>query len=171
MHRTALRTFSTALLSLAAFAAPAVGHAQVRATAHLGVERLVRGDDSSALMQLRAEVTVSRSSWFDVGGSAQHLQGFGVQGMQTGWGAGVLAMMRPLPAAALGPLVYGSLGYQRAPDGVVFRDGAFVELGAGLAWRPAPVLDLEARGGFVGLLGGQSAVTGFTAGVALPVHP
>ena len=52
-------TLSTALFTLAACALPAVGQAQVRVAAHLGGERLVRSGDSTALMQLRAEISVN----------------------------------------------------------------------------------------------------------------
>jgi len=55
----------------------------------------------------------------------------------------------------------------------VYRGGLFFELGGGLAWRPTSILDLdlELRGGFVGLVGGERDPTGFTAGLALSLHP
>ena len=66
---------------------------------------------------------------------------------------------------------FGSLGYQRAPSGTVFNDGMFFEVGGGVAWRAAPVLDLELRGGFVGLVGGNRDLTGFTVGLGISLHP
>ncbi len=164
----AAAAFTAALA--ATLAAPRDAHAQVRATAHVGVEHLRADGAGDTLVQLRAEASYAPVSWFDLGLYMQRLEGLG-QGARDGFGAGALAVMRPLPSASFGPLAYASLGYQRAPQGAVFHDGAFFELGGGFAWRPLPVLDLELRGGFVGLAGGERDLSGFTAGVAVSVHP
>jgi len=160
------------LFALAALALPAVSHAQFRATAHLGVEHLSCDGADTTMLQMRAEASVRTADLVDIGGYAQRLQRFDAQGEQSGWGLGVLATFRPKPEQTVGVLAYGSLGYQRAPEGNgVYRGGLFFELGGGLAWRPTSILDLELRGGFVGLVGGERDLTGFTAGLALSLHP
>lgn len=160
------------VFALAALALPAVSHAQFRATAHLGVEHLARGGADTTMLQMRAEASVRGADMVDLGGYAQRLQRFDAQGEQSGWGLGVLATFRPRPQDTVGVLAFGSLGYQRAPEGDgVYRDGLFFEIGGGLAWRATSILDLELRGGFVGLVGGERDLTGFTAGLAVSLHP
>ena len=108
----------------------------------------------------------------DLGGYAQRLDSLDARVHQAGYGLGVMAAFRPMPQATVGLLAFGSLGYQRAPENDnVYRDGLFFELGGGIAYRPASVLDLELRGGFVGLVGGERDLTGFTAGLAISLHP
>lgn len=160
------------VFALAALALPAVSHAQFRATAHVGVEHLARGGADTTMLQMRAEASVRGADMVDLGGYAQRLQRLDAGGEQSGWGLGVLATFRPRPQDTVGLLAYGSLGYQRAPEGDnVYRSGLFFELGGGLAWRPAEIIDLELRGGFVGLVGGERDLTGFTAGLAVSLHP
>lgn len=164
-------TASLILASLVTLAAPSAAHAQFRANAQLGVEHLRRDGSGATMFQARAEMSFRTAAWMDVGGYVQHLERLDAPTADSGWGLGVIATLRPMPEAALGPLAFGSIGYQRAPEATLYRDGLFVEVGGGIAWRPAPVVDLELRGGFVGLLGGQSDLTGFTAGIGLSLHP
>lgn len=166
---------TTALLApvfaLAALAAPTEAHAQFRASAQLGIEHLSRDGGSTTMFQSRAEFALRVAPSFEVGAYAQHLYNTDRQSQENGWGLGAIATLRPMSDASWGPLAFGSLGYQRAPDASVFRDGLFFELGGGLAWRPVSVLDVELRGSFVGLVGGERELTGFNAGIALSVHP
>lgn len=160
------------VFSLAALALPAVSHAQFRASAGVGVEHLTRDGADTTMLQLRAEASMRAVSGLDLGGYAQRLDSLDARVHQAGYGLGVMAAFRPMPQATLGVLAFGSLGYQRAPENDnVYRDGLFFELGGGIAYRPASILDLELRGGFVGLVGGERDLTGFTAGLAISLHP
>lgn len=158
------------LIALGLLAAPSVAHAQFRAGAQVGIEHLARDGSSSTMVQTRAEFGVRVARSLDLGGYAQYLLNTDMQGPRNGWGVGAVVTLRPMEDSMWAPLAYGSVGYQRAPDGAVFRDGVFFELGGGLSWRPLPVLDIEARGGFVGLAGGERELTGFNAALAVSLH-
>lgn len=160
-----------ALAALATVSAPREAHAQFRANAAIGVEQLRRDGSDVTMLQLRAEASLRTAAWLDVGAYVQHLERLDRAGSGAGWGLGAMVTLRPAPQSVWGPVAFGSLGYQRAPEGAIYHDGFFAELGGGIAYRPAPIVDLELRGGFVGLLGGQRDLTGFTAGVALSLHP
>ena len=160
------------LFALAALSLPAVAHAKFRANVNLGVEHLARDGAATTMLQMRAEATVRTADALDIGGYAQRLERLDARERDGGYGFGVIAALRPRPRDTVGLLAFGSLGYQRAPEGDnVYRDGLFFELGGGLAYRPASIVDLELRGGFVGLVGGERDLTGFTAGLAISLHP
>lgn len=150
------------------FAAPREANAQLRASAYLGAERISGGGQSSTTFMARAEGTVSFLPWFAAGAYAESLSPFD-EG-KTGWGVGAVATLRPmLPGTPIDPMGYASIGYQRAPAGSVFNGGALFELGAGLSWHVATVLDLELRGGYVGLFG-DDKMHGFSGALGLSLH-
>lgn len=171
MKRTLLvSTLFASTLALAVLATPTEAHAQFRATVHLGVEHLAAQGNGTTVLQMRGEALVSAKPWLDVGLYGQRLEAFDARS-EGGWGVGALVTLRPTTLTSFAPIAFGSLGYQRAPSGAVFNDGMFFEVGGGVAWRAAPVLDLELRGGFVGLVGGDRDLTGFTAGLGISLHP
>lgn len=173
MHATPRLASSLTLAAALAFGAALLGprdaHAQVRASAHLGLERISGGGRSSAMFVGRVEGTVSLIPWLHLGLYAQGLNGGG-EG-KTGWGGGLLAALRPgIPGTTIDPMGYASVGYQRAPTGAVFNSGPVFEVGGGLSWHILPLIDLEARAGYVGLVG-DSTMHGFSAVLGLSLHP
>lgn len=170
MKRNTATALLAPMLALATLAAPAVAQAQFRVGAQAGVEHLARDGAHSTMLQARAEFGVRVTRSLDLGGYAQYLVNTDMQGPGNGWGCGALVTLRPMEDSPWAPLAYGSVGYQRAPEGAVFQSGVFFELGGGVAWRPLPVLDIELRGGFAGLAGGEQALTGFNAALAVSLH-
>lgn len=158
-----------AAAALVATLAPREAHAQFRANASLGIEHLRRGGDGITLGQLRVEAMFEPTKAGAVGLYVQHLER--LDGGGSGWGMGVQGMGRLLPSAPLAPIVYGSLGYQRAPSNTFYQEGFFGEVGGGVSYRAAPILDLELRAGFVGLLGRGEGLTGFSTGLVVSLHP
>ncbi len=169
-HSLLVSTLFASTFALASLAAPSEAHAQFRATVHLGVEHLASQGNGTTMLQMRGEAMVSTKPWLDVGLYGQRLEAFDARS-EGGWGVGGLVTLRPMTMTSFAPLAFGSLGYQRAPSGAVFNDGMFFEVGGGVAWRAASVLDLELRGGFVGLVGGNRDLTGFTVGLGISLHP
>lgn len=171
-HSTYARWFGVtapALALLGVMAAPREAGAQVRASAYLGAERIAGGGQSSATFVARAEATMSFIPWFQAGIYGQTLSPF--EDASTGWGLGAIATLRPgLPGTTIDPMGYASIGYQRAPTGVVFNSGPLFELGGGLSWHLIPVLDLELRAGYVGLFG-DDKMHGFSGAIGLSLHP
>lgn len=155
---------------LAAALAPREALAQFRLSGLAGVEHIGGNGVSSTMVQYRAEATVAFIPWFHGGAYVQGLSAFsGNAG--TGYGIGGLATFRPsLPGTSIDPMGYASIGYQRAPAGAVFASNATVELGGGLAWHVLPIVDLELRGGYVGLLG-SDGMNGFSVAAGLSLHP
>ncbi len=160
---------AAALAVLATLHSPREAEAQVRVSAHLGLERIAGGGRTSTMFVGRAEGTVSLIPWLHLGLYAQGLNGGG-EG-KTGWGGGLLAALRPgIPGTTIDPMGYASVGYQRAPTGAVFNSGPVFEVGGGLSWHILPLVDLEARAGYVGLVG-DSTMHGFSAVLGLALHP
>lgn len=109
----------------------------------------------------RAEGSVGVVPWFHLGGYAQLLEGLGRA--EGGWGAGAIAALRPqIPGFKVDPMAFATLGYQRVGAG----DGLTVELGGGLAWHVAEVLDIELRGAWVNIAS-SGAPSGFHATLGL----
>lgn len=157
------------MVLVGALLAPREASAQFRASAYGGVERIAGNGQSSVSFMARAEGTVGFIPWLQAGAYVETLSGF--DGGKTGWGAGALATLRPgLPGTSIDPMGYASAGYQRAPAGSIFSSGFLFELGAGLSWHAMPVLDVELRGGYVGLFG-DDKMHGFSAGLGLSLHP
>ncbi len=149
--------------------APREARAQFRLGAYGGVERISGGGSASTMFMARAEGAVGLLPWFQVGAYGETLSG-GDQG-KTGWGAGAIATLRPsLPGFSIDPMGYASAGYQRAPAGAPFNAGFLFEVGGGLSWHVIPVLDLELRGGYVGLFG-DDGMNGFNVFAGLSLHP
>lgn len=157
------------IVALAVAAAPRDAHAQFRASAYAGYQRIAGGGNASGTFLARAEATVGFIPWLQAGLYGESLSPFS-EG-KTGWGLGAVATLRPmLPGTSIDPMGYASIGYQRAPVGSVFAGGPLFEVGAGLSWHVIPLLDVELRGGYVGLFDNQS-LHGFSAAVGLSLHP
>lgn len=157
------------MLALAVAAAPRDAHAQFRASGYLGYQRITGGGNASGTFVARAEATVGFIPWLQAGLYGESLSPFS-EG-KTGWGLGAVATLRPmLPGTSIDPMGYASIGYQRAPVGSVFAGGPLFEVGAGLSWHVIPVLDIELRGGYVGLFD-DNGLHGFSASAGVSLHP
>lgn len=158
-----------ALAALGLLAAPAAADAQVRASVFGGALHLPRDGAPSTRFVARAEATFSLIPWLHLGAYGQALPGSANEG--TGYGLGGLLAFRPLlPLTPIDPMAYASIGYQRAPSGAALSEGAMFELGGGLVWHAASILDVELRGGYVGFVP-REAEHGFTVAAGLSLHP
>lgn len=164
------------LVGVAAFAAALAvtlpareAQAQFRLSALGGVERISGNGQSSTMVMVRAEATASLIPWLHGGLFVHSLSP--TEAGKTGYGLGGIVALRPsLPGTSVDPMGYASLGYQRAPVGSEFATGALLEVGAGLAFHLMPILDLDLRGGYAGILGSEG-MNGFSVMGGLSLHP
>lgn len=143
--------------------------AQVRLSALGGVEHIGGNGQSTTMVMVRGEATLSLIPWLH-GGVFVHSLSPTDPG-KTGYGLGAIVALRPaLPGTSVDPMGYASIGYQRAPVGAEFATGALVEVGAGLAFHLIPILDLDLRAGYAGILGSEG-MNGFSVLAGLSLHP
>ena len=158
-------------LAVALFAAaiPRDAHAIVRGTGVVGVEHIRGTNGNGTMFQYRLEGAFSVAPWVQLGAYAQGLSPIGGEG-KTGWGGGAMLALRPaLPLTGdWDPMGFATIGYQRAPAGTALYNAFTVELGGGLVYHASSLIDLEARGGYVGLL--NSSLHGITVSLGLSLN-
>jgi hypothetical protein len=154
--------------ALGAMAVPRDAHAILRAGGLIGIEHIRGSNGNGTMFQYRLEGAFSVAPWVQLGAYAQGLSPIGDG--RTGWGGGAMLALRPaLPlTGSWDPMGFATIGYQRAPAGSGLHNAFTVELGGGIVYHANSLIDLELRGGYVGLLG--ASLNGFTGSLGLSLN-